>query len=81
MQRSKVDFPEPLNPITARNSPGSTVKPFLGMAGLQNDYVDYEFSIQDHWKDLTPEQQNILLEGTGEEMLNNPDVRSAYFGI
>ena len=28
-------------------APGSTVKPFLGMAGLDLDYVDYEYSIND----------------------------------
>ena len=27
--------------------PGSTVKPFIGMAGLQHEYVDYDFAIQD----------------------------------
>lgn len=27
--------------------PGSTLKPFIGMAGLQHDFVDYDFSIQD----------------------------------
>jgi len=27
--------------------PGSTVKPFIGMAGLQHAYVDYDFAIQD----------------------------------
>ena len=27
--------------------PGSTVKPFLGLAGLHNDFVDYDFTIQD----------------------------------
>lgn len=27
--------------------PGSTVKPFLGLAGLHNEYVDYDFTIQD----------------------------------
>lgn len=27
--------------------PGSTVKPFIGMAGLQHEFVDYEFAIQD----------------------------------
>jgi penicillin-binding protein 2 len=27
--------------------PGSTLKPFIGMAGLQHEFVDYDFSIQD----------------------------------
>ena len=27
--------------------PGSTVKPFIGMAGLQHEHVDYDFAIQD----------------------------------
>lgn len=27
--------------------PGSTIKPFLGMAGLHHEFVDYEFAIQD----------------------------------
>lgn len=27
--------------------PGSTVKPFLGMAGLHHEFVDYEYAIQD----------------------------------
>ena len=27
--------------------PGSTVKPFLGVAGLQHDFVDYDFAIED----------------------------------
>lgn len=27
--------------------PGSTIKPFLGMAGLHHEYVDYDFMIQD----------------------------------
>lgn len=27
--------------------PGSTVKPFLGLAGLQHDFVDYDFAIED----------------------------------
>ena len=27
--------------------PGSTVKPFLGLAGLHYDFVDYEFAIED----------------------------------
>ena len=34
--------------------------------------VDYAFIL---------ENGAAVLEGTGEEMLNNPDVRSAYFGI
>ncbi|MDA0928817.1 MAG: penicillin-binding protein 2 [Proteobacteria bacterium] len=27
--------------------PGSTLKPFIGMGGLQHEFVDYDFSIQD----------------------------------
>lgn len=27
--------------------PGSTLKPFIGMAGLQNDFVDYDYAIED----------------------------------
>ncbi len=27
--------------------PGSTLKPFIGMAGLQHEFVDYDFTIQD----------------------------------
>jgi penicillin-binding protein 2 len=27
--------------------PGSTVKPFLGLGGLQHEFVDYEFAIED----------------------------------
>jgi penicillin-binding protein 2 len=27
--------------------PGSTVKPFIGLGGLQNEFVDYEFAIED----------------------------------
>jgi len=27
--------------------PGSTVKPFIGLAGLHHEFVDYEFAIQD----------------------------------
>ncbi len=27
--------------------PGSTVKPFIGMAGLENEFVDYDFTIED----------------------------------
>ena len=27
--------------------PGSTVKPFIGLAGLQSGTIDYEFTIQD----------------------------------
>lgn len=27
--------------------PGSTLKPFIGLAGLQNDFVDYDYAIED----------------------------------
>jgi penicillin-binding protein 2 len=36
-------FDRSINPYP----PGSTVKPFIGMAGLQHEFVDYEFAIQD----------------------------------
>jgi penicillin-binding protein 2 len=36
-------FDRSINPYP----PGSTVKPFIGMAGLQHELVDYEFAIQD----------------------------------
>jgi hypothetical protein len=39
MQRSRVDFPDPLKPIMARNSPGSTVKLTLSSARMSPGFL------------------------------------------